>query len=350
MKITSQCRLGVLASLLLTGCSSTQEGDSGRPLSAAELEYQRRLEMLEREPKGPQEGRTGAELMVRLDQNLQLWHRSNIEQVGTRDRELVDNIEDVLQRTVYLNFETVLAKLETGEPHQRGIAAAALGFSRLKEPADPGERDRFLARWPQIYPRAIEPLIRFLDDEETFVVQNCLLGLWKLGDPNTPIQPVLRQLNRSEEDVRSTAVLALSTILTPETGEVAISALINMLYDPKPKVRNHAVSAVAAIRHRSATGRLAQLLDDPYLLVQANAARALGELGDIESCEFLLVRLEKLLKDKPSGEFRRRTDLDNRRDLVYQHLMGSLQKLSGQELGDDVEEWREWWTENRSRS
>ncbi|MFH0945586.1 MAG: HEAT repeat domain-containing protein [Planctomycetota bacterium] len=333
--------LGFLGCGILPG-----DGPAGSALTDEEMEYQRQLAFSE---QAPNTDRGRAELVMRLDQNLLHWNRGNVEQFGSEDRKLVDNLEEVLQRTVYLNFETVLRVLETGEPNQKAIAAAAIGFARLREPADPEERRLFLARWPQLYPRAVSTLVRLLDAEEPYLVQNCLLGLWKLGDPTTPTDPIIALLTRPEEDIRANAVLALSTILTPETGEPAISALINALYDQKPKVRAHAVTAVAAIRNQSAAGRLAQLLDDRYLLVQANAAQALGKLGDVKNCEYLLKRLERLLRDTPDGEFRELTDLDRRRDFVATHLIASLELLSGQRHGDDIEKWRNWWLEERPR-
>jgi len=332
--------------LFLVACSSVPGLPAGSSLSPREIEYQRQLE-LSQQSLYEIEDRT--ELLIRLDQNLAHWNRGNVEQLGSEDRELVHNLEEVLQRTVYFNFRSVLSILETGEPHQQCTAAAAIGFARLQEPADTQERARFLEQWPQLYPRAIPVLIRLLGAEQPYVVQNSLLGLWKLADPNTPVQPILPLLNREEEDIRANAALALSTILTPETGEPAISALINALYDPMPKVRVHAVTAVGAIKHPSAAGRLAQLLDDHYMLVQANAAQALGKLGAVENCQYLLGRLDTLMRDTPNGKFRKRTDLDQRREFVASHLIASLEQLSGKQYGDDLEKWREWWLEESPR-
>lgn len=335
----------VLLALALPGCrSSGDSATAGRPLSAEELEYQRQLSQV---IPAPLDAAGRAKLLVRLNQNLELWHRGNLEMAGSDDQRLVQNIEEVLQRHVYLNFDDVLYMLEAGEPDQKSIAAAALGFSRLKEPQDATARVEFLARWPQVYPRAVEPLVRHLARPEPFLVQNCLLGLWKLGDPNTPVQPVLALIDHEDEEIRAMAALALSTILTPATGETAISALINALYDPMPKVRIHAVTAVGAIRHQNSAGRLAQLLDDPYLLVQANAARSLGRLGNVSNCQYLLARLESLLRDRPTGEYREHTDLDTRRDVVYRNVVDALAQLSGENYGDDIEKWRQWWNENR---
>ncbi len=336
------------AAALCAGCSATAEDElqerlkGGRPLTPQEMEYQRRLALSE---QGTLARPERAKLILELDRSLQHWHVSTVDQVGNEKKRLTESFDEVLQVTVYMNFDQILDVLETGAPNQRGIAAAALGFSRLQEPDDPVLRAEFVRRWPQVYPRAIGPLVRHLAAEEPYLVQNCLLALWRLGDPSTPVEPVLELLASPAVDIRSNAALALSTILTPETGEGAISALLNALYDDHPKVRNHAASAVGALRHKGAAGRLAQLLDDPYLLVQANAARALGQLGDRGNCGVLIARLERLQTEMPEGKFRQPTDLDNRRRVVQANLIAALQRLSGKPFGPEVEKWREWWAE-----
>lgn len=332
------------AAALGAGCSGTAEDplEGGRPLTPQEMEYQRKLALSEQVALDA----TGrSKLILSLDRSLQHWHRSTVEQVGTEEKQLTDSFEEVLQVTVYMNFDEILDVLESGAPNQRGIAAAALGFSRLKEPEDPAQRERFLARWPRLYPRAIDPLVRHLGAEEPYVVQNCLLALWKLGDASTPVGPLLELLASPDPSIRANAALALSTVLTPETGETAIAALLNALYDDDPKVRNHAATAVGAIRHKGAAGRLAQMLDDHYLLVQANAARALGQLGDRGNCGVLIARLERLQAEMPDSKFREKTDLDDRRRFVQAHLIDALQRLSGKYFGGEIEKWREWWSE-----
>ncbi len=328
--------------LALGACSSLPSGDGSRPLTPEEIEYQRRLENYSREPLDAS-GR--AQLMVKLDRTLSIWGRTNVEQLGSEDRKVVDNLEEVLERDVYQNFDAVLDVYANGDPEQRLVAAAALGFCRLKEPDDPGLRDDFRSRWPPVYPRAVEALVRGLDSDQPVFVQNCLLGLWKIGDATTPTAPLVRLLSSDRVELRSHAALALSTILTPETGESAIGALLNALYDADPKVRNHAVSAVIATKHRDAAGRLAQMLDDPYLLIEANAARGLADLGDWRNCQYLIDRLDRFMKEKPSGRSREKTDLDERRAFISKHLVSALQDLSGKNFGDDMEKWHDWWSE-----
>jgi hypothetical protein len=336
----------LLVALAAPACSSTPDAEIGVPLTAEEIEYQKRLQQAAAEPV-TDEGRS--RLMVQLDQSLSVWFRSALDRAGSPDRRLVDNVESVLQRTVYRNIDAVLLVAKTGTDEQRTIACAALGFCRLTEPADATARERFRERFPPVYPRATAMLVDALGSTNAAIVQNALLGLWKLGDPDTPLGPVLARLDAKDADIRSNAVLALGTILTPDTGEQAIERILTCLYDNDPKVRNHAVSAIAAMRHTDAAGRLMQLLDDNYLLIQANAARALGDLGDWRNAQALVVRLERLKAQIPNGKYREKTGLDYGREQVVQNLTASLRRLSGEDFGDDPKLWREWWNERSAK-
>ena len=332
--------VAALACVPLIACSTTELSVEGTPLTAEEIEYQRQLENSDHRQL---DAAGKSDLLLKLDQNLRNWHRGRIGQVSPEDQRMVENLEQILHRSVYLNFDVVLDFLENGAPPQRAIAAAAIGFSRLDEPRDEEQRRTFLAKWPQLYPRAISPLLAQLDATEPYLVQNVLLGLWKLGEPKTPLDPILPLVDSSDTETRALAVLALSTILTPDTGELAISALMNAMHDQDPKVRNHAVTAVGNIRHPNSAGRLAQLLNDPYLLIQANAARSLAKLGDPTNIGFLLVRLETLQRGRPEESIRRVTGMEQRRQVVSRNLVSSLERLSGEDFGTDAEKWRSWW-------
>lgn len=336
----------LLLALSFAACQSTPDGDIGVPLTPEEIEYQKRLQQAVSEPL-TDEGR--ARLILQLDQSLSVWFRSALDRAGSPDRRLVDNVESVLQRTVYRNIDAVLVVAQGGTDEQRAIACAALGFCRLAEPADATAKERFRERFPPVYPRATAVLVDALGSTNPAIVQNALLGLWKLGDTETPLEPVLTRLDAKDSDIRSNAVLALGAILTPDTGERAIERILTCLYDNDPKVRNHAVSAIAAMRHTDAAGRLTQLLDDNYLLIQANAARALGELGDWRNAQALVVRLERLKGQMPSGKYREKTGLDYGREQVVTNITAALRRLSGEDFGDDPKLWREWWNERSSQ-
>lgn len=340
------CRPWLSAALLgLSACTSTFIPADAVPLTAEEVEYQRRLQDA---PNGPLDARGRSELLVRLDSNLRYWNRAAIEEIGSPNQLRAENFTEVLQREVYLNFDVVLDALASGEPHQQEIAAAALGFSKLREPADADQQRLFVEKWPRLYPRAIEPLQRGMERGDSELAKNCLLALWLLADPATPIQPILPFVRSPDADTRSMAALALSSIITPETGEAAISTLLNALYDDDAKVRTHAATAVARARHKDAAGRLVQMLEDPQFLVQANAARALGELGDAKNSGYLVGRLDSLMRERPSGRSRERQPIDDRRDVVLHEVLGSLRKLSGEDFGTDAAKWREWWDDARA--
>lgn len=332
---------GLLALLtmawLAPGCASTESAPpAGRPLSPEEIEYQRRLEAAQTGPLGA-EGT--ARLLLRLDQTLQHWQRSRVEGAGSREVRLARGLEEILEREAYVHFDELLDRLERGDDRERAIAAAAIGFARLREPEDPEQRRRFRERWPPRWQAAIPALVKRLSDPEPHVIQNALLGLWRIGDPSTPVEPILALTDHPNREIRAMALLALSTIGSERTAERIIPAVVNALYDPDPKVRNHAVNAAAALRHPSAAGRLVQLLDDPYRLIQANAARALGELGDVRNAGPLVAKLERL-SGEPEGKSNR---MSRERSLVLEYVVAALERLSGRRLGPDVEAWKEWW-------
>jgi HEAT repeat protein len=331
----------------LAACSTAEPAPEGRALTPDEIEYQKHLAntdtgVIEQDELGV--------FLVRLNQNVVLWHRASVEDVGSQDRMLVSNLEDVLQRSVYKNFDLVMQALRSDDPWQRTIAAGAIGFCRLDEPDDPLQRERFRARWPPLYPRALEPLTELLSSDDRALVRNALLSLWKIGAPDTPLAPVVECLVVDDAEIRSNAALALSSILTPETGDDAIDALINAMYDADPKVRLHAVNAAMRTQHPNAAGRLAQLLDDHYMLIQANAARALAEIGDRRNCRHLIDRLARLEAETAGTKRKTRSQMDARRDTVRVYLIGALETLSGEQFGDDVERWNEWWRDEGARS
>lgn len=329
----------VIVAGFLTACAGTSQQDTA-PISPDE-----NAASADQQPPAPATDGEKAELLVSLDQNLTLWSRSQMEAGESETRLLIDNYEEILEKQVYRHFDVVLEFASNGDIRQQGIATAALGFSKRTLPDDPEERTTFANEWPPIHSRAIPILVEKLDSNRTYFVHSALLSLWKLGDSNTPVFPVLTHLRNEDEEIRSIAALTLSTILTPETGDHAISGLINALHDQNPKVRNHAITAVGNIRHQNASGRLAQLLNDESLLIQANAARALAKIGDTTSCSFLLHRLDQLLKDKPSGLYRTKSDLDIRREFLEQSLITALEELSGESYGSNMEEWHEWWVD-----
>jgi HEAT repeats len=346
----------IFASLLAfasaVGCSAAENPDA-QPLTPEEIA--RRAESARSEPLDIK-GRS--QLVTRLDQTLIQWYSAQFSSRTAADRELAKNLADVLHSTVYKHFPDVLDFLLHGDQYQQKVAAAAIGFARpdpeaLADAAADPDRGAIYAPAAESteYRAALDPLIDLLASDDNQLVQNALLGLWRLRDPDTQIEPILRLLVESPDpDVRGNAALALSSIVTAERGADVIDVLLTATNDRSARVRVHAITALAATQHPAATGRLLKLLDDPYELIQANAARAIGTLGDKRNCGALVLRLENLDRTTPDGKSRKPTDLDHRRSFLRGYLIESLQILSGETYGDDVEKWREWWDETRDEA
>lgn len=327
----------VLIGLGSLGCSSQDKTAAGTMLTPEEI-----AERVKNEREDPLDVAGRSQLVIRLHQTLTQWYSAQFSARTAADRELARNLSDVLHATVYKHYPDVLEILLRGDSFQKTVTAAAIGFARSDAPRN--DKTYSPAAISEDWKSAVDPLIELLSDPDPKLQQNALLGLWRLHDPETPLEPILKLLIESPHgDVRANAALALSSILTPETGARAIDVLLTSTNDVNPRVRVQAVTALGATKHPAAAGRLLKLLDDPYELIQANAARALGLIGDKKNAGALVTHLERLVKATPTGKFRDPTDVDSRRELLKSYLIESLQVLSGERYGDDVEDWRDWW-------
>lgn len=336
------------APLLLLGLAACSSSDAKReePMSAEEIAERAAAARSE-----PLDIRGRAQLVNRLDQTLTQWYTAQFSSRTAADRELAKNLADVLHSTVYKHFPDVLDFLLHGDAYQQKVAAAAIGFCRPDPAANPvGDVYRPSAESTE-YKMALEPLLDLLSRDDSQLVQNALLGLWRLRDPETRLEPILRLLVESPDaEVRANAALALTTILTPARAAEAIDVLLTATNDRSARVRVHAITALATGKHPASSGRLLKLLDDPYELIQANAARALGLLGERNNAGALVAALERLDKQTPTGKHRKPTDLDSRRTFLRGYLIESLQLLSGETYGDDIEKWREWWEDELTKA
>jgi HEAT repeat protein len=126
-----------------------------------------------------------------------------------------------------------------------------------------------------------------------------------------------------EHDARVRCVI-LDTVVEFETpGATAICT--GALEDPDERVR---MAACTAWRKRGGAEAVAHLATryrtDREIDVRLRALRELGELGDKEAVPVLAKALED---SDPAVQYR---------------AVGALKKVSGRDLGDDVNKWREW--------
>jgi HEAT repeat protein len=167
-----------------------------------------------------------------------------------------------------------------------------------------------------------------LESGDDDITQNALLGLAIIADKNTPLEPVLPIMTQHHNpQVRSNAALCLSSIVQPKDTDAVMPYVLPALRDDDPKVRNHAILIVYEIKDEGAISLMIDLMKDHYPTIRVNAARALGELGDIYACPALI------------------ENLDHSKEAVRFYCLESLRKLTGEDYGDDKEKWIEWWKE-----
>lgn len=126
-----------------------------------------------------------------------------------------------------------------------------------------------------------------------------------------------------EHDARVRCVI-LDTVTEFETP-AAKAICSGALEDPDERVR---MAACTAWRKRGGSEAVEQLATryrtDREIDVRLRALRELGELGDKEAVPVLAKALED---SDPAVQYR---------------AVGALKKVSGRDLGDDVNKWREW--------
>jgi putative membrane-bound dehydrogenase-like protein len=126
-------------------------------------------------------------------------------------------------------------------------------------------------------------LARHLDDPRP-AVRDRSLELLVLGGGSS-VDPLDRvRQHAASPEVRSTAVLGLGRIATPE-AERAVRAALS---DPDFQVRAAAAHMVGMARDHEALDRLVQMIKEDELAVRTQAATALGQIGDARANPALL--------------------------------------------------------------
>jgi HEAT repeat protein len=257
-----------LLPLLLFACAGPDPAPAQTPPpQSADLSEMSANDFVERlaERLASSEREDTPELMNSLEQLIPAWQS---EQRANRARP----IENVVSIKVITHFEQVLEAFRTGDRNRRLVAAWALGFSRVPE------NTRGIV---SPHPQAVGALVSALDERDDQLLRNVLLALWKLGDPSAPTGPLLDLLvQHHDSEVRSSAALALQTVLTARTAPQAADAVQVALTDAEPKVRLHATSIARRFPQPATTARIQQLLPaESSPLVRANMALALGAAG-----------------------------------------------------------------------
>jgi HEAT repeat protein len=168
--------------------------------------------------------------------------------------------------------EPLIRQLEDNDAGVRVSAAEALG--------ELGEK------------QAVEPLIRLLQDDNASVRMAVARALGELGEKQA-VEPLIRQLEDNDASVRGTVAEALG-----ELGEKrAVEPLIRQLEDNDASVRVSVAEALGELGERQAVEPLIRRLQDNDVGVRGTVAEALGELGEKQAVESLI----RLLEDNHAG-------------------------------------------------
>ncbi len=262
--------------LLPVGCSVFESKPKTIEDKIAAAELDDFLVRLAQRLESPQREEPAA-LMFRLERLLPAW------QSEQRDGNEAP-LEAVLTQDVVAHFDIVLYEFERGVRDRRLVSAWALGFSRVPE-NDLGIRSP--------HPRAVAALIAAVPAADDEMMRNIMLGLWKIGDEDTPLQPIIDVATRHHDpEARGNATLALSSIITSRTNEAVVDAILAALTDADARVRMHAASTARRHPHAAYTSRIESLITSEHTpLVRASMAAALGRSGNTAAAPLLLPML-----------------------------------------------------------
>jgi len=158
-----------------------------------------------------------------------------------------------------ITFDAALRDLASGSPKARALAAHALG-----DVTDPDSRRR-----------ALDALVRALDDDRPEVRAEACSSLGELGDA-AALAPLVKRLGDGAAPVRQNAAIALGTLRLPEGFE----PLAEALREGPADLRFQAATSIAEIDAARAYDLLVAALGDRDPQVVGAAALALGAIGD----------------------------------------------------------------------
>lgn len=154
-----------------------------------------------------------------------------------------------------------------------------------------------------------------------------------------PVRALHRLLELRDEVVLRLGGLGWATVCLVVDSQVLREQVVEVLQDPDPRWRAFACYATRGLSIREAAPLLREMLDDevpvPSFLgeppVSLSAAAALASLGYSDGIELLLDEAEQRGGDASA----------------YAPL---FRKVSGQDFGDDLTAWRNWFEDEANRS
>ena len=251
--------------------------------------------------------------LTEFDASLRAWTNLKLAGRGERDERMRRTLEREMTQRARKRSEDLLQEFETGPPSNRAVAAVALGFT--KDPA------------------MMSPLYAALNDRESDVVHNALLGLGHLASPDTPPTELCYLLHNDPDPwIRSNAAYAISSVVAAggETPDMLKRACREALIDEEPGVRAQCASTLGMAHDVASIEDLGDLLYDDVQLVGAAAASALSLIGRTE------------VESKGKSARLLAQALDRVDDKQREFLLDELALMSEIHHGDESVEWQEW--------
>jgi hypothetical protein len=247
-----------------------------------------------------------------ISASIQAWSQKTWTATSRTDIRKQNILEHHITQQARRRKDDLLYSLEAGPQHNRIIAAAALGFTRD--------------------PEVLSPLLVALEDPDSRVVGNALLGLTVLEHPDTPTERIATILSYDPSpQLRWGAAYCARTLA--ERGvrdEGLIDAGRSALLDTEPVVRSQCLLLLAIIGDAESLGAMEGLLRDDVPLVAAAAIRSIGLLG--ENVPAVRGDCARALVSEL------RTEDHRARERVHR----SLVSLGNRDYGNDLSRWRIW--------
>lgn len=251
--------------------------------------------------------------LTEFDASVRAWTNLELSGRSSREQRMRRGLEKEMGQRARKRQEELLSELRSGPPTNRAVAAVALGFT--------GD------------PAVVGPLYEALLDPSDDVVHNALLGLGRLGSPDTPTTEICYLLrNDADPWIRNNAAFALQTIVAAggEPSDLLRRSAREALGDQEPGVRAQCASVLGLAHDADAIEELGDLIYDETPLVSAAAITALGSIG----------------RYRPESKGRCARFLAQALDRVgpkqREFLVSELARMSEVHLGDDPEPWLEW--------
>ena len=238
----------------------------------------------------------------------------------------------------------LIAVLDDKDDRVRGYASAALKKIFLGD----REKDIYWAGEQEVW-----------SGRDASFLQNIplqiLIGMKDMTNPGE----LIKALEDSNIYVRAYAVKKLG-----EIGDVqAVEPLIGLLKDQDPFVAKKAVLSLRSFNDERITAALiAAFQDEKCIDIQDAIGASLGLKQNQQALDFLMAMLNhpNIFFHRPAAwglenaRDPRAVDtlincLDEKHDIARGQIKRALKAITGQDLGENPQEWKKWWKENKAK-